>query len=73
MPKRIFIIHGWSGAPEHCWFFWLKKELEQRGFFVEVPAMPHPDEPTIEDWVEKLSSVVGEPDEQTFFVGHSIG
>jgi len=35
--------------------------------------MPHPENPTIEDWVRHLSSVVGEPDENTYLVGHSIG
>ncbi|MBU4141279.1 hypothetical protein KKE99_00155, partial [Patescibacteria group bacterium] len=29
--KRIFIIHGWEGAPESNWFPWLKKQLEKQG------------------------------------------
>lgn len=73
MQKHVFIVHGWNGAPDNCWIPWLKSELEKRNFVVETPAMPHPDEPTIEDWVGKLSEVVGEQDGQTFFVGHSIG
>lgn len=73
MPKRCFIIHGWDGFPEEAWFPWLKAELEKKGFEVTVPAMPHPDTPTIADWVPHLAQVVGKPDEQTFFVGHSIG
>lgn len=71
--KRVFIIHGWDGYPEEGWFPWLKQELESRGFSVQVPAMPHPEKPTIDDWVPHLSNVVGEPDGQTYFVGHSIG
>lgn len=59
--KRVFIIHGWDGYPEEAWFPWLKSQLEQAGFTVEVPAMPQPDEPTIEAWVPKLAEVVGEP------------
>ena len=43
--KRAFIIHGWDGYPEEGWFPWLKAELEQRGFTVEIPSMPHPAEP----------------------------
>ncbi len=73
MTKRVFIIHGWDGSPENCWFPWLKNELEKRGFVVQIPLMPHPENPTIEDWVAHLSNVVGEPDENTYFVGHSIG
>ena len=73
MGKRVYIIHGWDGYPEEGWFPWLKKELEERGFAVQVPPMPHPEKPTIEDWVSCVSNVVGEPDEETYFVGHSMG
>ncbi|MFA5186121.1 MAG: alpha/beta hydrolase [Patescibacteria group bacterium] len=71
--KRVFIIHGWDGFPEEGWFPWLKKELEAKGFGVSVPQLPEPSEPRIERWVPKLSEVVGQPDEQTYFVGHSMG
>ena len=73
MPKRVFLIHGWDGYPENCWFPWLKSELEKNCFEVIVPAMPHPEEPTIEDWVGYLAKVVGEPDKNTYLIGHSVG
>lgn len=73
MKKRVFVIHGWEGNPEEGWFPWLKKELEQKGFEVFVPAMPNTEEPKIEEWVPFLANLVGEPDENTYFVGHSIG
>lgn len=71
--KRVFILHGWGGYPDEGWFPWLKLELEKEGIAVEIPAMPDTEEPKIEPWVSHLASVVGEGDEQTFFVGHSIG
>ncbi|OGZ48582.1 MAG: hypothetical protein A3C84_04285 [Candidatus Ryanbacteria bacterium RIFCSPHIGHO2_02_FULL_48_12] len=71
--KRLFLVHGWDGAPEDAWFPWLKRELEGGGFHVEAPAMPNPEWPKIEAWVSHLARVVGEVDEHTFFVGHSIG
>lgn len=73
MSKRVFIVHGWGGYPEEGWFPWLKKELEAEGFVAEVPAMPETEFPEIEAWVSYLSKLVGEPDENTYFVGHSIG
>lgn len=73
MQKRIFIIHGWGGYPEEGWFPWLKQELERRVYSIAVPAMPESGEPKIESWVSHLSDVVGIADENTFFVGHSIG
>jgi hypothetical protein len=73
MKKRVFIIHGWDGYPEEGWFPWLKKELEQRSFEVFVPAMPNSGEPKIKEWIPFLVEIVGEIDENTYFVGHSIG
>ena len=43
MKKRVFIIHGWEGYPEECWFPWLKTEIEKTGFEVVVPNMPDAD------------------------------
>ncbi|MFH1978265.1 MAG: alpha/beta fold hydrolase [Candidatus Aenigmatarchaeota archaeon] len=70
---RVFIIHGWGGHPEKEWFFWLKQKLEPKGIEVHVLKMPNTDEPTIEEWVSFLREQVGEPDKNTYFVGHSIG
>lgn len=71
--KRAFIVHGWASYPEHGWFPWLKQKLEQQGYIVTVPAMPHPLIPTIQAWVQALRKAVGEADDQTIFIGHSIG
>src|SRR3989344_2667622 len=73
MKKRVFIVHGWDGYPEEGWFPWLKKGLETKGFEVFVPQLPKPEEPRINNWVTKLEEVVGKPDQNTFFVGHSMG
>lgn len=73
MSKRVFIVHGWDGFPEEGWFPWLKEQLESEGFIVEIPFMPDSSEPKIESWVSHLDSCVGEVDEHTYFVGHSIG
>lgn len=51
----------------------MKKELEGKGFQVEVPAFPETDLPKMNQWVPKLQEVVGEPDEELFLVGHSLG
>lgn len=71
--KRVIIIHRWDGNPRGDWYPWLKKELERIGFKVMVPAMPNASEPQIEEWISHLKKVVGKLDEETYFVGHSIG
>jgi len=71
--KQVFIIHGWGGNPQGNWFPWLQTELEKRGVQVVVPAMPNPSHPQMDEWLGFLDKVVGKVDENTFFVGHSLG
>ncbi len=71
--KRVIIVHGWGGHPGEGWFPWLKKELEKKGIEVLIPQLPDAEEPRIEKWVPALSGAVGIPDEETYFVGHSMG
>jgi len=71
--KRVFIVHRWEGGSQDDWRPWLKSELEQKGFEVTVPDMPDTQTPVIEKWVSHLAEVVGTPDEDTYFIGHSIG
>ena len=71
--KRVIVVHQWMAGVDGDWRPWLKTELEKRGYEVSVPEMPDIDTPVIEKWVNKLSEVVGKPDSDTYFVGHSIG
>ena len=74
--KRVFIIHGWGGHPEEGWFPWAKRELEKRSFEVHVPSLPDAygkEQPQIQPRINVIQEVVGIPDENTYFIGHSIG
>jgi len=73
MQKRVFIIHGWEGYPEEGWRPWIKNELEKRGFTAFVPAMPDTKHPKMDAWLGHLTKVVGIPDENCYFIGHSLG
>ncbi len=73
MLKRVYIIHGWRGRPDEGWFPWLTKQLQDKGFEVYIPAMPDPDKPKIELWVQYIENLVDEPDKNTYFIGHSSG
>lgn len=66
-------MHGWGGYPEEGWFPWLKSELEARGCEAHVLNMPDSDHPKIETWIPFLAKSVGIADQNTYFVGHSIG
>ncbi|MAZ40760.1 hypothetical protein CL654_01410 [bacterium] len=71
--KRAIILHGWASGPDDCWLPWMARELEKEGFVVEVPQMPDPKHPDVPVWVSILSETVKNPDENTYFVGHSMG
>jgi uncharacterized protein len=71
--KRAFIIHGWEGVPNEGWKPWLRGELEKKGFSVKVPAMPSTNNPKVDAWVSHLAKVVGKPDKDCYFIGHSLG
>lgn len=71
--KRIIIVHGWEADSGGDWYPWLKDELEKLSYEVFVPDMPDTDIPVIEKWVSYLANIVGTPDKDTYFIGHSIG
>ena len=71
--KRAIIVHGWDGFPEEAWFPWLKRELEARGYAVDVPQMPEAATPKIDLWVPMLAQAVEAPDAELVLIGHSIG
>ena len=73
MQKRVFIVHRWEGNSNSDWYTWIKLELENRGFIVEIPDMPNTLNPKIDEWVPYIKSLVKNPDKNTFFIGHSIG
>lgn len=70
---KIVLVHRWDGTPDNDWYPWLKGQLEAKGFEVLVPLMPNTSEPDIGAWVHHLREVVGTPDIDTYFIGHSIG
>ena len=71
--KKIYLIHCWDGTPEDGWYPWLKKELEKENIEVNILTMPDTANPTIEKWTKKVSDTVENLDENTYFIGHSIG
>ncbi|MDQ2932911.1 MAG: alpha/beta hydrolase [bacterium] len=73
MQKRLFIVHGWGGNSNQPMLKQLEEMGNTLGFETTVVDMPHADVPTIDSWIKHLDSVVMYPDENTYFVGHSLG
>lgn len=68
--KRAILIHGWEGTPGDEWFPWVKQALEEKGWRVEVPAMPSTKEPKLLEWMDTLVAL--NPNEETVLMGHSL-
>lgn len=73
MAKRVYIIHGWGGSPKSEWIPWARDELERKGFTAIAPEMPDTTNPMMDTWIPFLNELVRKPDENTYFIGHSIG
>ena len=73
--NNVFIFHGTEGYPEENWFPWLKQELEQRGCKVFVPQFPSPPivSAKIAEWFDVLKNYEQYINENTIFIGHSLG
>ncbi len=70
--KKVYLIHGWGGSSQGGWFTWIKQQLEGKA---EVRAFDMPDTnyPKIDDWVNFIKNNILELDNETYFIGHSIG
>ncbi len=75
MKENIFIFHGTEGHPQENWFPWLKSELEAMGHNVFVPQFPSPPivPAKISEWFDVLRNYEQHIDENTIFIGHSLG
>ncbi|MDE1871660.1 MAG: alpha/beta hydrolase [Candidatus Micrarchaeota archaeon] len=73
MKERMILVHRWGGTPNSDWYPWIRRMLLERDFEVLVPEMPHTNEPHIGEWVPYLSEVAKGIDENTYFIGHSVG
>lgn len=73
MIKKVVLIHGWEGSPENEWLPWVRAELLKKGFEVIVPVLPNSKHPELTAWLDEIEKEIGLVDEETLFVGHSLG
>jgi uncharacterized protein len=71
--KKVYLIHAWGMDSNEAWYPWLKKELEKKKIKVYAFDMLNTNNPKIESWVKYMEENIKEVDEETYFVGHSIG
>lgn len=73
MKKHVVIVHGYKGRSETNWKPWLRQELEAKGMKVDVPEMPSTEHPIAFEWMTMLAKTVGEPTQDAYLIGHSLG
>ncbi len=71
--KKIYLVHCWGGTSDDGWYPWLDRKISNNDNEVIRFNMPNTGSPTISSWVEMLNSKVNNLDENTYFIGHSIG
>lgn len=67
------MVHGFLGEPNGGWRPWLMGQLAKEDVWACALAMPAPSDPKKEEWVAEINRAVGEPSEDVFLVGHSLG
>lgn len=71
--KKIYLVHCWDGTSSDGWYPWIAEKLNNDNIEVIKFDMPNTSNPTIDEWVETLNSKVDKLDNETYFIGHSIG
>jgi len=72
--KKVFIIHGFEGAPNGGWRPWLMGELAKREIYACALSMPNPASPSRIEWIAEISEhVERDKDDEIYLVGHSLG
>jgi len=72
--KNALILHGAGNTSKGNWYPWLQKELEQQGYTVWVPDMPHPKTPHLMEWKEHImANKEWEFNKESIIIGHSAG
>ncbi|MGX5356945.1 RBBP9/YdeN family alpha/beta hydrolase [Kocuria sp. KH4] len=71
--RTVVVVHGYDAAPDRHWFPWLRAALAADGVRTVLVELPEPSAPDPAAWQAAVARAVGEPDEHTHLVGHSLG
>lgn len=69
---QVYIVHGYGANADKHWFLWLEQALVKIGVGCERLNMPDSEHPSLDRWLSHLNENV-ELNDQTIFVGHSLG
>ena len=70
---KAFLFHGTGGHSKENWLPWMSKKLQELGYETIVPDFPDADSPQPEKWYPVIDALVGDVDEDSIVIGHSLG
>lgn len=70
---NIYVIHGYTSSNQAEWFPWLEEQFINSHVKMIIPNMPDSDHPSLESWIQHLHETILDIDENTIFIGHSLG
>ena len=71
--KKIYLVHCWDGTCQDGWYSWLAEKMKEENVNLIKFDMPNTACPKIGEWVGTLNSKVDLLNDETYFIGHSIG
>ena len=71
--KKIYLVHCWDGTSSDGWYPWLAERISDKNVDLIRFDMPNTACPKIDEWVGTLNSKVDFLNDETYFIGHSIG
>ena len=71
--KKIYLVHCWDGKSSDGWYPWLAEKISDKNVDLIKFDMPNTACPKIDEWVGTLNSKVDFLNDETYFIGHSIG
>ena len=69
---KIIVLHGWGENPASFWYPYLRRELEKKGWKVEIPQLPNTNDPKLSEQLDFCLSNL-KFDDQTILITHSSG
>lgn len=70
---NIYVVHGYTSSSQSEWFPWLKEQVKNIQVKIDIPDMPDSKNPHLETWLNHLRKNALDIDENTIFIGHSLG
>lgn len=71
--NKIYLVHCWDGTKNDGWYPWIDEKISNSDNKVIRFNMPNTESPKIEEWISELNKQVNKLNENTYFIGHSIG